>query len=298
MVPFIFTVAYGIPLPLSSVIFPDIFRLFAALLFSDCLNRKLEGNGAFSFLFRLVAAMPPWAFALLVLLKNKNNIVDLQKKLAEAERKARLKDLTKTSYSSEEVSEIQRSLLDLMQEITGEKHFIGKEKDIFAGEPFNQTMHRNLDLLTRINYLTTAEESFLFRIQAYLEFKSNVIVCREDKFKKKRKNVVEDDYELPKAATVSDIAEMIGKSREKTSLIMNSLKKKEILLNPEGAGQVSENGRSVSPRTWIVNPYIMICAPRKNEVKLDKLTMRLFQHSLKNLKDQNGKKVNLPVRFF
>lgn len=230
--------------------------------------------------------------------KNKNNIVDLQKKLAEAERKARLKDLTKTSYSSEEVSEIQRSLLDLMQEITGEKHFIGKEKDIFAGEPFNQTMHRNLDLLTRINYLTTAEESFLFRIQAYLEFKSNVIVCREDKFKKKRKNVVEDDYELSKAATVSDIAEMIGKSREKTSLIMNSLKKKEILLNPEGAGQVSENGRSVSPRTWIVNPYIMICAPRKNEVKLDKLTMRLFQHSLKNLKDQNGKKVNLPVRFF
>ncbi|MEH7147799.1 Rep protein [Priestia megaterium] len=230
--------------------------------------------------------------------KNKNNIVNLQEKLAEAERKARLKNLTQTSNSSKELSDIQRSLLDLMQEITGEKHFIGKEKDIFAGEPFNQTMHRNLDLLTRINYLTTAEESFLFRIQAYLEFKSNVIICREDKFKKKRKNVVEDDYELPKAATVSDIAEMIGKSREKTSLIMNSLKKKEILLNPEGAGQVSENGRSVSPRTWIVNPYIMICAPRKNEVKLDKLTMRLFQHSLKNLKDQNGKKVNLPVRFF
>ncbi|WP_454844672.1 Rep protein [Priestia megaterium] len=229
---------------------------------------------------------------------NKNNIVNLKQKLAEAERKARLKDLTQTSNSSKELSDIQRSLLDLMQEITGEKHFIGKEKDIFAGEPFNQTMHRNLDLLTRINYLTTAEESFLFRIQAYLEFKSNVIICREDKFKKKRKNVVEDDYELPKAATVSDIAEMIGKSREKTSLIMNSLKKKEILLNPEGAGQVSENGRSVSPRTWIVNPYIMICAPRKNEVKLDKLTMRLFQHSLKNLKDQNGKKVNLPVRFF
>ena len=79
---------------------------------------------------------------------------------------------------------------------------------------------------------------------------------------------------------------------------MNSLKKKEISLNPEGAGKISENGRSVTPRTWIVNPYIMICAPRKNEVKLDQLTMRLFQHSLKNLKDQNGKKVNLPVRFF
>ena len=230
--------------------------------------------------------------------KNKNNIVNLQEKLAEAEKKARLKDLTQTSYSSKEISDIQRSLLDLMQEITGEKHFIGKEKDIFAGEPFNQTMHRNLDLLNQINYLTQAEESFLFKIQAYLEFKSNVIICREDKFKKKRKNVIEDDFELPKAATVSDIAEIIGKSRQNTSVIMNSLKEKEILLNPEGAGQVTENGRSVSPRTWIVNPYIMICAPRKNEVKLDKLTMRLFQHSLKKLKDQNGKKVNLPVRFF
>ena len=230
--------------------------------------------------------------------KNKDNIVDLQKKLEEVERKARLKDLKQTSNSSKELSDIQRSLLDLMQEITGEKHFIGKEKDIFAGEPFNQTMHRNLDLLNQINYLTQAEESFLFKIQAYLEFKSNVIICREDKFKKKRKNVIEDDFELPKAATVSDIAEIIGKSRKNTSLIMNSLKEKEILLNPEGAGQVTENGRSVSPRTWIVNPYIMICAPRKNEVKLDKLTMRLFQHSLKKLKDQNGKKVNLPVRFF
>jgi len=230
--------------------------------------------------------------------KNKDNIVNLKEKLADVEKKARLKDLKQTSNSSKELSDIQRSLLDLMQEITGEKHFIGKEKDIFAGEPFNQTMHRNLDLLNQINYLTQAEESFLFKIQAYLEFKSNVIICREDKFKKKRKNVIEDDFELPKAATVSDIAEIIGKSRQNTSVIMNSLKEKEILLNPEGAGQVTENGRSVSPRTWIVNPYIMICAPRKNEVKLDKLTMRLFQHSLKKLKDQNGKKVNLPVRFF
>lgn len=215
----------------------------------------------------------------------------------EAEKKARARDFEKDSKVREEAEELKKSLLNQLNELTGEKHYIGKEKDPFAGEPFNQVMHRNLDLLIRINYLTQAEESFLFRIQAYLEFKSNVIICREDKFKKKKK-YDEDDFELPRAATVSDIAEMIGKSREKTSLIMNSLRKKEILLNPEGAGQIVENGRTVSPRTWIVNPYIMICAPRKNEVKLDKLTMRLFQHSLKNLKDENGKKINLPVRFF
>ncbi|MDQ0808029.1 Rep protein [Priestia megaterium] len=227
-------------------------------------------------------------------MKKRNFRIDF----TEAEQKARLRDFEKDSETRFKTEELKKSLLEQLKELTGEDHFVGTSKDPFAGEPFNQTMHRNLDLLNRISYLTQAEESFLFKIQAYLEFKSNVIICREDKFKKKRKNVIEDDFELPKAATVSDIAEIIGKSRQQTSLIMNSLKEKEILLNPEGAGQVTENGRSVSPRTWIVNPYIMICAPRKNEVKLDKLTMRLFQHSLKKLKDQNGKKVNLPVRFF
>ncbi|MEH7327022.1 Rep protein [Priestia megaterium] len=227
-------------------------------------------------------------------MKKRNFRIDF----TEAEKKARLRDFEKDSETRFKTEELKKSLLEQLKELTGEDHFVGTSKDPFAGEPFNQTMHRNLDLLNQINYLTQAEESFLFKIQAYLEFKSNVIICREDKFKKKRKNVIEDDFELPKAATVSDIAEIIGKSRKNTSIIMNSLKEKEILLNPEGAGQVTENGRSVSPRTWIVNPYIMICAPRKNEVKLDKLTMRLFQHSLKKLKDQNGKKVNLPVRFF
>ncbi|KZB89746.1 Rep protein [Bacillus sp. VT 712] len=222
----------------------------------------------------------------------------LRSSLDKAEQNARKRDFEKDRESRLKAEELKKSLLDQLKELTGEDHFVGTSKDPFAGEPFNQTMHRNLDLLNRIGYLNQAEGDFLFRIQAYLEFKSNVIICREDKFKKKQKNVVEDDFELPKAATVSEIAEMIGKSRRQTSEIMNSLKQKEILLNPEGAGQVSENGRTVSPRTWIVNPYIMICAPRKNEVKLDKLTMRLFQHSLKKLKDQNGKKVTLPARFF
>lgn len=223
----------------------------------------------------------------------KNNVVDFD----QAEKNARKRDFEKDSEARSRAEELKKSLLDQLKELTGEEHFIGTSKDPFAGEPFNQTMHRNLDLLNQIGYLNQAEESFLFRIQAYLEFKSNVIICREDKFKKK-KRTVEDDFELPKSATVSDIAEMIGKSRQQTSLIMNALKKKEILLNPEGAGHIIENGRTVSPRTWIMNPYIMICAPRKNNVQLDKLTMRLFQHSLKNLKDQDGKKVNLPARFF
>lgn len=222
---------------------------------------------------------------------------ELGQALNQADRNARKRDFEKNEKQRDQAEELKKSLLQQLKELTGEDHYVGTNKDPFAGEPFNQVIHRNLDLLNSIGYFTQAEGDFLFRIQAYLEFKSNVIINREDKFKKKRKNIG-DDFELPKAATVSEIAEMIGKSRQKTSTVMNSLKKKEILLNPEGAGQIIENGRTVSPRTWIVNPYIMICAPRKNEVKLDKLTMRLFQHSLKNLQDQNGKKVKLPARFF
>lgn len=227
-------------------------------------------------------------------------VSDLQNSLNEAEQKARLRDFEKDQNSFQKAEDLKKSLLEQLKEITGEDHFVGTSKDPFAGEPFNQTMHRNLDLLNQIDYLTQAEGDFLFRIQPYLEFKSNAIIRREDKFKKNKKSTVdlEDDYELVQSATVSDIAEMIGKTRANTSKIMQSLKEKEILLNPEGAGHVIDNGRTVSPRTWIVNPYIMICAPRKNKVQLDRLTMRLFQNSLKNLKDQNGKKVKLPARFF
>lgn len=224
----------------------------------------------------------------------------LQKKLEEANKKAKSNDLKNDAH----IRDLSQATLDVLKQVTGDTFFIGKQKDIFAGEPFNQVIHRNLDLLTQIKYLDQKEESFLFRIQAYLEFKTNVIICREDKFKRKRtkKEELESNEEpaivLPKAATVSDIAKMIGLSRQNTSTIMNSLKEKEILLNPEGAGLIVENGRTVSPRTWIVNPYILINAPRKSEVKLDMLTMRLFQHSLKNLTDEKGKKVKLPVRFF
>lgn len=228
--------------------------------------------------------------------KNNSNVVNLNSALDKAEGNARKRDFEKDSEARQKAEEIKESMLKELERLTGEKHYIGSEKNIFAGEPFSQIMHRNLDLLVQINYLTVAEESFLLRIQNYLEFKTNVIICREDKFSKKKKG--DEGFTMARSATVSDLAEMVGKSRTTTSLIMNSLKEKEILLNPEGAGLITENGRSVSPRTWIINPYIIICAPRARSIELDGLTMRLFQHSLKRLKDQNGKKVNLPARFF
>lgn len=224
--------------------------------------------------------------------KDKTKVIDF----GQAEINARKRDFEMDSEARQKAEEIKQSMLKELERLTGEKHYIGSEKNIFAGEPFSQNMHRNIDLLVQIDYLTQAEESFLFRVQNYLEFKTNVILCREDKFSKKKKT--DESFTLAKAATVSDIADMIGKSRRQTTEIMNNLRDKEILLNPEGAGLITENGRSVSPRTWIVNPYVIICAPRARSVELDGLTMRLFQHSLKRLKDQNGKKVTLPARFF
>ena len=51
-------------------------------------------------------------------------------------------------------------------------------------------------------------------------FKSNIIIFRENKFKKKKESI-EDDFVLGKSATVSDIEEMIGKSRRQTAHYVN-----------------------------------------------------------------------------
>jgi len=158
----------------------------------------------------------------------------------------------------------------------------------------------NFDITQNVKFSTYAVPMIIGEIRRHLRDHHALRVSRSlrdiaYKAMQAKEQWITDNLREP---TIEEIAEMIGKSRRQTSEVMNSLKQKEILLNPEGARQITENGRTVSPRTWIVNPYIMICAPRKNIVQLDKLTMRLFQHSLKNLKDQNGKKVNLPARFF
>ncbi len=224
-----------------------------------------------------------------------NELIDLQTRINEFQKKARLNDFGNEST----VKDFKDSLLGMINEITGEDHYIGKNSDPLKKEPFQQMITRNLQLLIEIDYLTQAEESFLFRVQNFLEFGSNVIICKDEKNKsrkQKQKELAEMGIELmPKAATVTDIAKMIGKSRRQTTDIMQSLKEKEILLNPEGAGKITEGGRTVTPRTWVVNPHIILCAPRG---KIDSMTKHLFRTSLKDLKDKNGKKVKLPVRFF
>lgn len=109
--------------------------------------------------------------------------------LEQANKNVRKRDFERDLKSRVQTKELKQSLLQQWKEITGEDHFIGTSKDIFKGELFNQVMHRNLDLLNRIGYLNQAESDFLFRIQAYLEFKSKVIIRRENKFKK-QKNIM------------------------------------------------------------------------------------------------------------
>lgn len=215
--------------------------------------------------------------------------------LSEAERKAKSKDIK--FDGTEEEREIAQSLLEQLQKATGKSYYISEDKDPIMREAFTQNITRNLQLLVKIDYLTQSEEQVLFRIQNYLEFGTNVIVTPEEKNKtKKQKEAEAMGIEvLRKAATVTDIAKMIGRGRQNTSEILNSLKAKEILANPEGVGFTTENGRTVTTRTWVVNPHVILCGPRK---KIDGLTKHLFRYSLKNLKDQKGKKVELPFRFF
>lgn len=209
------------------------------------------------------------------------------KSLVQAGMNARRREIERENA----IEEKKKNLLDELEELTGEEFGLYKKKAQNSNVAFAQIIQHNLQLLLEIGYLTQAEESFLFRISAYLDFQTNVIVEKEYKNRSKKNR---DPNELPKAASVSYIARLLGNSREHTSRIMKSLKLKGILATAE-TGMVTETGRVCTSRTWLVNPHIMICGDKKN---IDRMLQMIFVHSLKNLKDQDGKKVELPVILF
>lgn len=181
-------------------------------------------------------------------------------------------------------SEQQQLLLQILHSTTGDDYFIGKKKKRTDGVKFVQSIMDNINYLNKIGYLEPKEESFLFKLTPYIEFKTNVIIERVD-------NSLEVETN---AATPSYLAEQFGKSREYISRVMNSLLKKGVLGVAE-SGMTTEDGRICSSRTWFVNPNIMCCSPRDG---VDKATQHIFKRSLRNFKTKDHKKHNLPVYLF
>lgn len=143
----------------------------------------------------------------------------------------------------------------------------------------------NINYLTEIEYLSSKEEAFLFKLAPYVEFKTNVII------QKINKNNV--DTTIPASPTY--LAERFKIARKNISMTMNSLLKKGILGVAE-SGMTTEDGRSCTSRTWFVNPNIMCCSPKDG---IDKATQHIFRNSLKNFKtDDSSIKYKLPIYLF
>ncbi|MCR8860922.1 MarR family transcriptional regulator [Bacillus pseudomycoides] len=208
----------------------------------------------------------------------------------QAEKKAKERDskinniydqLQVGGYSEEEKA----MLLQLLSKATGgEEYFIGKKKKPTDRVRFVQMIIENIDYLCEIGYLTQAEKAFLFDISRFLEFKSNVIV---------EKN--ENDDIKPNTASPSYLAKKLGKTRTSISKMMNELLEKGVLGVAE-TGVITEDGRTCSARTWFVNPNILCNSPKDD---IDRATQQIFSKALRNIKIEGSKKKHkLPIYLF
>ncbi|HFK1501375.1 TPA: helix-turn-helix domain-containing protein, partial [Bacillus paranthracis] len=109
--------------------------------------------------------------------------------------------------------------------------------------------------------------------------------------KKKNKD---NENEVPIMANVSYIANIIGVTRVHASRMMNALKEKGVLATAE-TGMRTDDGRPCTARTWFVNPNLVYCGDKN---KIDTTVQLIFKDTLKNIKDENGKKIELPIRLF
>ncbi|MFJ8356965.1 MarR family transcriptional regulator [Bacillus paramycoides] len=202
------------------------------------------------------------------------------------ERDSKINSIYEKLEGSGGLSEQERvMMLQVLSKMSGgEEYFIGKKKKPTDRVRFVQMITENIDYLCEIGYLTQPEKAFLFDISRFLEFKSNVIV---------EKN--EDDDIKPNTASPSYLAKKLGKTRTSISKIMNELLEKGILGVAE-TGVITEDGRACSARTWFVNPNILCNSPKDD---IDRATQQIFSKSLRNIKiEGNKKKHKLPIYLF
>jgi hypothetical protein len=214
----------------------------------------------------------------------KKNVVNF----SEAEKKARLRDFEVEKKQMEQLKGFSQEQIDqvltMMKQITGEDYFFGKKKKPSDKVRFAQMIIENIEYLIKIGYISDAEQAFLFKISAFLEFKTNVLIEKAT-----------DEKEIENSATPSYLAEQFGKTRESVSRIMNGLLKKGILGVAE-AGMTTEDGRICTSRTWFINPNIICCSPKDG---VDKATQHIFKRSLRNFRIKGEKKKhNLPIYLF
>jgi len=183
---------------------------------------------------------------------SKNNIVNLERKLAEAEKNARLRELetekerAKADYRGVDQDEVNQAMETLSQ-ATGKDIFIGTKRTPQSRVRFVQTLQGNQGYLNKKEYFTGREKVFLHDIVPYIAFSTNCIVLDI-----KAKN--------PVPANISEIAKLINSNRTNTSTVINSLVKKGILFKGE-SGVEDNNAKAYA---IFVNPHIMYAGDKDN----------------------------------
>ncbi|MES9790690.1 MarR family transcriptional regulator, partial [Priestia megaterium] len=136
---------------------------------------------------------------------SKNNIVNLERKLVEAEKNARLRELetekekAKADYRGVDQDEVNQAMETLSQ-ATGKDIFIGTKRTPQSRVRFVQTLQGNQGYLNKKEYFTGREKVFLHDIVPYIAFSTNCIVLDI-----KAKN--------PVPANISEIAKLINSNR-------------------------------------------------------------------------------------
>jgi len=178
--------------------------------------------------------------------------VNLGKKLVEAEKKARFRDLEaekekdKADYHGIDQDEVNKAMETLSQ-ATGKDIFIGTKRTPQSRVRFVQTLQGNQAYLNQQKYFTGREKVFLHDIVPYIAFSTNCIV-------------VDIKAKNPIPANISEIAKLINSNRTNTSTVINSLVKKGILFKGE-SGVEDNNAKAYA---IFVNPHIIYAGDKDN----------------------------------
>jgi hypothetical protein len=185
-------------------------------------------------------------------LKNsKNNIVNLEGKLAEAEKNARLRDLeierekSKNDFHGVDQKEIDQAIQTVSKAAGGKEVYFGIKKSPKSKVKFVQINQPNLGYLMEKEYFKSEEMKFLFRIMPYIAFRSNCIV---------------DDINIKNAIPVTqvELAKKIGSSQPTVNRLVKQLIDKGIIAKAE----TGREGVSARSYALFLNPNIIYSGDR------------------------------------
>lgn len=185
------------------------------------------------------------------------------------------KEIFKQEHNNVEEEEFNRAL-DIISKATGKNIGVYTKRSPQSKVRFAQFLQKNWEYLRDQNYFTTEEKAFLIDIQSNISMHSNAIV--DDIMKRP-----------PNALNISEIANLRGSSRQKTSKIINGLIKKGIF-SKAVSGEVKDINQA-KDYVLFINPNIIYVGDRDD---VEEHLILMFDKQMKN----NSVLKNLPQKLF